>query len=289
LADLQRPEKQFVTFIARTPYDQPLGRVVRRFEVDSIQDWFRKYWQCGDSTEQVFRAFLPLVEGVLKGNQDVRLNHNDFVASLKSALESCLHCNRLHVTEHAIEIISDDDEQTVLFYWFDSKFLAENRDKFSYLVREDLLPTRVDHSHLANSKKFTYVCSCYPDDSADTENWDILKITGKRLDQIGDAVPLVSSESLLELFEPFDHKMPWKHFFANVISGEPHSDKSIFQCTAHICEFYHHFDIFQFSNRSVNVIRKIIVFDDVWFFSHPALAKSVIALEKDRLISEEEE
>ncbi len=136
-----------VHFVYRSHYDNPGAFHVRRFDADSVLDWFRGIWQ-GVPEDQasahaekligrVVYSFGSLFEKISEHNWPPPKTMNE----LGKRLNDALYVGELKGGTNHIQILTDDDELEMAIYIFDDHYAKKYPDRCAFLTREDwILP-----------------------------------------------------------------------------------------------------------------------------------------------------
>jgi uncharacterized protein (TIGR02996 family) len=136
-----------VYFVYRCHYAGPTEKYVKRFEEDTVLDWFRTHWNHLATTDR--RAAHTRVKEVL--GQSVYGFSSLFHAAgehslpppetddqLRSYLEQHLHVEgELLFSPHVLQVLTDDDELQMAYFFFDDHYLAQHHRLASFLLHED--------------------------------------------------------------------------------------------------------------------------------------------------------
>jgi hypothetical protein len=145
-----------VFFVYRSHYAGPTGKYVRRFEDNSLLDWFRARWRGAeeDASFEVARTALGTevygFDSLFRAIAEHGLQAPRSDAELRDLLDKHLYVEGeiLH-TPHCIQVQTDDDEIELAYYFFDDAFLAEHAAKAAFLLHEgvELPPTAGDSGY----------------------------------------------------------------------------------------------------------------------------------------------
>jgi uncharacterized protein (TIGR02996 family) len=137
-----------VYFVYRSHYRTPTLNDVRRFEDDSVLAWFRRHWvglQPEEAYDHVERLFGRRVYGfgsLFEAIAEHALRPPASDAALAETLEEHLYVEgALRCRPHLIQVLTDDDELEMAYYFFDDHFLSRHGDRAAFLLHENwLLP-----------------------------------------------------------------------------------------------------------------------------------------------------
>ncbi len=136
-----------VVFVYRSHYEGPTGKYVRRFDDETVLDWFRARWRgASDGRDAAQTAIGTHVYGL--GSLFEAIAEHDLEAPTSGAELRELLGEHLYVegeilqTTHCLQVITDDDELELAYYLFDDAFLAKYGAKAAFLLHEEVeLPT----------------------------------------------------------------------------------------------------------------------------------------------------
>jgi hypothetical protein len=143
-----------VLFVYRSHYEGPTGKYVRQFEDKSILDWFRDRWRGaqGDDAFEVARTALGTdvygFDSLFRAIAELGLKPPRSDAELREQLEKHLYVEGeiLH-SPHCIQVLTDDDEIELAYYFCDDVFRAEHATKAAFLLHEGVgLPATAGES-----------------------------------------------------------------------------------------------------------------------------------------------
>jgi uncharacterized protein (TIGR02996 family) len=133
-----------VYFVYRSHYEGPSGKHVKRFGDPSVLDWFRNHWQgaAGDASYGRVRALLGChVYGFNSLFEEIAahgLPTPATYARLREMLDEHLYVEgEIRCDPHVIQVLTDDDELQIAYYFFDDHFLARHPDRAAFLLHED--------------------------------------------------------------------------------------------------------------------------------------------------------
>ncbi|MBC8138214.1 MAG: hypothetical protein H8F28_20230 [Fibrella sp.] len=143
-----------VYFALRTHYGYPTGKYLRYFSEDeSVLAWFQKRWQGFDDTGDSSPAwgyvkemvgaevygFASLFTAIAEHKIPVPRTTRGLAAILRKHLYVE---GEILISTHAIQVLTDDDELELAYYFFDDHYLEKEPEKAAYLLHEDWeLPT----------------------------------------------------------------------------------------------------------------------------------------------------
>ena len=139
-----------VYFVYRSHYEGPSGKHVRRLDAESVLGWFRAVWeraqQADDASEWVRTELGCAVYGfasIFEAARDACLPPPESDLNLESYLTEHLYVEgNILYQPHCLQVLTDDDEIELAYFFFDDHYLKENQGRAVYLLHEDwTLPT----------------------------------------------------------------------------------------------------------------------------------------------------
>ncbi|MCI0461990.1 MAG: hypothetical protein L0Z62_33990 [Gemmataceae bacterium] len=136
-----------VYFFYRCPYQAPAGSYLKRFDDDSVLDWFRARWQrLSDTNDHVVLervaqelgcnvySFFDVFAEVAKQNWPVPTTAQE----LGDCVESAVYNNHvLCPSPHLLQVDTDNDDVGLAYYFFDDHYLARHGKRAAFLLRGD--------------------------------------------------------------------------------------------------------------------------------------------------------
>lgn len=126
-----------IYFVYRSHYNTPKLNLVKKFETASILDWFKQNWHVADSEAALGCApygFDSLYCAIDKKKIAPPETNED----LRKILDEHLYVEGEILFEPKfIQVLTDDDELEMAYYFVDSSYLAEHAAKASFLVHDD--------------------------------------------------------------------------------------------------------------------------------------------------------
>jgi uncharacterized protein (TIGR02996 family) len=123
----------------------PTGKYLKRFEDDTVLDWFRRHWQPLTSLDQE-QSDQRLTE-VLGCDGWFLWNPFQGAATqlpppasdeaLMELLQSYLWDDRIRGSPHALQVFTEEDGEGGALFYFDDHFLKESGGLAAYLLHED--------------------------------------------------------------------------------------------------------------------------------------------------------
>ena len=133
-----------VYFVYRSPYDNPTGKFVRRFDDTSVLAWFQIRWEGAKEAEDTYDYARSLVGCSVYGfgslfecikECDLPCPRSD--RELARVLKEHLYAEgEILARPNVIQVLTDDDELELAYYFFDDTFLAKHGDRAAYLLQK---------------------------------------------------------------------------------------------------------------------------------------------------------
>jgi hypothetical protein len=131
-------------FVYRSHYEGPSAKHVKRFEDPSVLDWFRSHWQGAADmaahrrAEELLGCHVYGFGSLLKAIEEHGLDAPRTNAGLRDLLEEHLYVGgEIRHKPHLIQVLTNDDELGMAYYFFDDHFLAKRADRAAYLLHAD--------------------------------------------------------------------------------------------------------------------------------------------------------
>src|SRR5262245_61664546 len=133
-----------VYFVYRSHYEGPTLKHLKRFSDATVLDWFRNRWKGIDDLEAAERwvqremgcelyGFALLFENVAEDDPPALQT----VGQLRDTLQQYLPVEgEILFAPHCIQVLTDDDELELAYYFFDDEFLARHPGRAAYLLHE---------------------------------------------------------------------------------------------------------------------------------------------------------
>lgn len=137
-----------VYFVYRCGYLRPTNVLVRRFDGDSVVEWFRRHWprrRAPANRPRYWHDHVTKLLGVQKGEDAIgfvcmfeelaeeKVAPPTLIEEVANALER-MYCTGIAFQEHCVQVLADDDEIDAAYYFFDDRFLRKNGDLAAYLL-----------------------------------------------------------------------------------------------------------------------------------------------------------
>ena len=139
-----------VTFVYRCPYEGPSEKTVVHFADATVLDWFRSRWRemgarghaCGDMPGVDVYGFGSLGEAIADHDLPEPVTEDE----LRQMLDTHLYVEgEILFEDHCIQVLTDDDELGMAYYFFDDIWLEQYPDRAVFLTHEDWrLPEDID-------------------------------------------------------------------------------------------------------------------------------------------------
>ncbi len=132
-----------VHFVYRSHYDPTLNHL-RRFDDDTVLGWFHRNWKAvpdpaaSDHVKKLFGRHVYGFRSLFNAIAEHSLPAPASDAALKRLLDRHLYVEgELRCRPNVIQVLTDDDELEMAYYFFDDHFLAKHGDRAAFLLRED--------------------------------------------------------------------------------------------------------------------------------------------------------
>jgi uncharacterized protein (TIGR02996 family) len=132
-----------VYFGYRCGYLGPTTLYRRRFDDATVLDWFRRHWVgVADENEAIAHAKAVLGEDIAyfacvfltiaRRNLPLPTTTEEIARTIQSGYH-----NAILFEDHCVQVLTDDDEIDMAYYFFDDAFLQSQSDLASYLLLDD--------------------------------------------------------------------------------------------------------------------------------------------------------
>lgn len=136
-----------VYFVYRSHYGNPGAFHVRRFDAETVLDWFRSIWK-GIPNEQPTWEASSYAEKLIGrsvysfGSLFGSIHEHNWpppksMKQLAGHLETALYVNEFNSGPHHVQVMTDDDELEMAIYIFDDHYAAKHPERCAFLIRED--------------------------------------------------------------------------------------------------------------------------------------------------------
>jgi uncharacterized protein (TIGR02996 family) len=136
-----------VHFVYRCHYEGPSEKYIKRFDSDTLLAWFQRHWdalsaadgdRAHDQAEAILGTFVYGFATLGNAIAEHDLPAPATVAELGAILEEHLYVEgEILLTEHCLQVITDDDELQMAYFFFDDLFLRDNGERAEYLLHAD--------------------------------------------------------------------------------------------------------------------------------------------------------
>lgn len=133
-------------FVYRSPYHGPAGKYLKRFADATVLDWFRNHWRgipdgpgyppgayaerlLGTGVYGFARLFERIAERALAAPEDEQ--------ALGRLLRATVYNTEALAGPHCVQVLTDDDELQLAYYFMDDDFLAGHGDRAAFLLNDD--------------------------------------------------------------------------------------------------------------------------------------------------------
>ncbi|MFM7563275.1 MAG: hypothetical protein ACKO81_09605 [Planctomycetota bacterium] len=280
-----------ITFVYRSPYENPTGRYVKRLPDDSILAWFQRVWssQAGHAEDDLSERLLgqhvygfdSLFEAIKRYRLPVPRDQRELEQQLKTHLYAE---GGIAFTPEVLQVLTNDDELELRYYFIDDSFIKENPSRCAFLVHEGGLPKDGLRS---GSEPCTRLFVHAPEQTIYSQVWDRVVKPGVRLaDLLGtidsyEAMRNVNAVSVRQdLISLASSGASWRDSLAVISAkelgrGSRLANESVLDYSEHICQLHHHAATISWGRLQRRLFHQIIVFDDLWAAAHPELAAAI--------------
>lgn len=136
-----------VHFVYRCHYEGPSEKYNKRFESDTLLAWFQQHWdalsaadddRAHEQAEAILGTFVYGFATLGSAITEHGLAAPASVAELGALLEEHLYVEgEILLTEHCLQVITDDDELQMAYFFFDNLFLRDNGERAAFLLHAD--------------------------------------------------------------------------------------------------------------------------------------------------------
>lgn len=130
-----------LTFVYRSHYDGPLSKRVVHLPHASLLEWFREGWVAADPRAFVRESLRGSVYGLASAferAQELGVPAPTTHEALMAHLDEHLYVEgEILRDEHALRVVTDDDEVGLAYFFFDAHAVAEHADALAYLLHEE--------------------------------------------------------------------------------------------------------------------------------------------------------
>lgn len=280
-----------ITFVYRSPYENLTGRYVKRLPDASILAWFQRVWnsQAGHAEDDLSERLLGQHMYGFDSLFDAIKQHGLAVPSDQRELEQQLKTHLyaqggIACTPEALQVLTNDDELELRYYFIDDSFIKENPSRCAFLVHEGSLPKD-------GLSSVSEPCTCLfvhaPEQTIYSQVWDRVVKPGVRLDDLAgtfDAYKAMRNVNAVgvrqELISLASSGASWRDALAVISAkdlgrGSRLANESVLDCSEHICQLHHHAATISWGRFQRRLFHQVIVFDDLWAAAHPELAAAI--------------
>jgi uncharacterized protein (TIGR02996 family) len=133
-----------VHFVYRSHYHGPTGLYVKRFDEPSILDWFRHRWQgvrhddgAHEYAEQLLGTSVYGFASLFDRIAEHSIPPPRSMRALQEVFDEHLYVEgEVLFSPHLIQVLTDDDEIQLAYYFFDDDYLARHGKRAAFLLNE---------------------------------------------------------------------------------------------------------------------------------------------------------
>ncbi len=136
-----------VYFALRTHYDHSTGKYLRHFPEDhSVLAWFQRHWrgkseedgEASRFTEEVLGCRVYGFDSLFMAIAEHNLTAPQTMRQLSVILHKHLYAEgEVRTSANAIQVLTDDDELELAYYFFDDYYIGKEPEKAAYLLHDD--------------------------------------------------------------------------------------------------------------------------------------------------------
>jgi uncharacterized protein (TIGR02996 family) len=134
-----------VYFVYRS-HDTPSLNHVKKFEAATVLEWFQKHWKAiedhnmgYDYVEETMGCSVYGFPSLFHAIAEHSLAPPQTTDDLRQYLEEHLYVEgEIRFAPHAIQVLTDDDELEMAYYFFDDDYLVQQSGKAAFLLHETL-------------------------------------------------------------------------------------------------------------------------------------------------------
>jgi hypothetical protein len=299
-----------VYYALRSPYCGALGRYYRRFDDDNLLAFFQRLWcevKEADDNETILEEILGQVPYgfALYDDEDELLPPPKTTRHLYKNIRDNVYQNDFHAELGCIQILTDDDEKEMAYFFFDDAYLSRHPEKAAFLLHTDWKLPVVPPDFTTSSEPTTYLVdmSYYASDNLDPPGF-VHTFRGKRLT---DLTPKHIQRILREYFGESDSSRLWQEgeafdtWLQRVVAlptetvtltnagsvREQTKSDSCFSASDHVISLAFHHAVLEFpptdynpKHRIYNLYHHWYFFDDIWLAAYPILGKALLRYAK---------
>jgi hypothetical protein len=133
-----------VHFVYRNQ-EGPTGLQHRQFPDATVLDWFARHWEAIPDLDAAAQRVVDLLGShvysfnrVFQGIAEHELEPPRTAQQLEETLdEAGLYINEMRISTHCVQVLTDDDETELAWYFVDDAYLAKKGSRAVYLLRDD--------------------------------------------------------------------------------------------------------------------------------------------------------
>lgn len=139
-----------VYFAFRSPYEAPGGKYLKRFDDDSVLDWFRNRWErlastdwddANDRVTEEMGCYVYSFADVFRINEEGPVPPPRNGRKLADHVEGRVYNNGVAGgSPHVLQVDTDDDEYGFSYYFFDDHYLKKHGKHAAFLLCDWKLP-----------------------------------------------------------------------------------------------------------------------------------------------------
>jgi uncharacterized protein (TIGR02996 family) len=123
----------------------PTGLQHRQFPDATVLDWFARHWEAipdwetaNQRAKELLACRVYTFERLFEGIAEHGLRPPRSAGRLREALSKArLYINEMRIGEHCVQVLTDDDETELAWYFVDDVYLAKHGKRAAYLLRDD--------------------------------------------------------------------------------------------------------------------------------------------------------
>lgn len=140
-------EANGVWFVYRSHYEGPLSRRIRRLDAPSVLGWFVQRMQDAAASDKPGEVYLEDLGGhvyglgtIFEAVKEHGLRAPKSMTELETMLRDHLYVEggreNLRVDERSIRVLTDDDEVSLAYFFFDDEVALEGPERVAWLLHE---------------------------------------------------------------------------------------------------------------------------------------------------------
>jgi uncharacterized protein (TIGR02996 family) len=133
-------------FVYRSPYHGPSGKYLKRLDDATVLDWFRNHWRAIPEApdfpayahaEQLLGTRVYGFASLFERIAGRALAAPEDEQTLGRVLRATVYNTEVRAAPHCVQVLTDDDELELAYYFFDDDFLAAHGDRAAFLLHDD--------------------------------------------------------------------------------------------------------------------------------------------------------